>query len=103
FGGRMASVIRSRMVGTIALSITTFGPAASLGAAQASADLVVRNGDIVTVDAAFSHASAVAIRDGVFKAVGSDVDVQKWIGTNTRVIDAAHAIVIPGLLESHVH
>lgn len=79
------------------------GIAARVLPAQVPADLVVRNADILTVDAAFTHAAAAAIRDGVFVAVGSNAEMQKWIGPRTRTIDAKGAMVIPGLLESHVH
>src|SRR5207302_10074495 len=43
------------------------------------------------------------IKDGVFVAVGSNAELQKWIGPRTRTIDARGAMAIPGLLESHVH
>ncbi|WP_414662550.1 amidohydrolase [Horticoccus sp. 23ND18S-11] len=72
-------------------------------AAEPPADLVVRNGRVLTVDDAFRTASAVAIKDGVFVAVGSDADVRSHIGGSTHVIDAQGRTVIPGLIESHVH
>ncbi|MDZ4685829.1 MAG: neutral/alkaline non-lysosomal ceramidase N-terminal domain-containing protein, partial [Planctomycetaceae bacterium] len=72
-------------------------------AAEPAADLVVLNGSILTVDASFRTTSAVAIKDGVFVAVGSDAAVRSRIGSNTRVIDARGQTVIPGLIESHVH
>lgn len=40
--------------------------------ADAAADIIVVNGNVLTVDANFSRASAVAIKDGVFAAIGSD-------------------------------
>jgi predicted amidohydrolase YtcJ len=67
------------------------------------ADVVVWNAKVVTVDAAFSRAQAVAIRDGVFAAVGTNDDVKKLIGAGTRVIDAKGKTVVPGLIETHVH
>ena len=76
------------------------------GAAQqpaAAADLVVSNAQVLTVDAANSRAQAVAIRDSRFAAVGSNDDIKKWIGPQTRVIDAGGRTVVPGLIESHVH
>jgi predicted amidohydrolase YtcJ len=72
-------------------------------AADPPADVVVRNGKILTVDARFSTAEAVAIRDGVFVRVGSNAEVQKLVGEKTRVIDAKGMTVVPGLIESHVH
>jgi predicted amidohydrolase YtcJ len=69
----------------------------------APADLVVRNGNILTVDARSSTAEALAVRDGFFVYVGTDAQVKKLIGANTRVIDAQGRTVVPGLIESHVH
>lgn len=86
-----------------AAQVSSLFLAAGGRAASAPADLVVRNADVVTVDAQFNRAAAVAIQQGIFVAVGSNADVAKWIGPNTRIIDAGGAMVIPGLLESHVH
>ena len=68
-----------------------------------AADVVVWNAKVVTVDAGFSRAQAVAIRNGVFAAVGTNDDVKKLIGASTRVIDAQGKTVVPGLIETHVH
>ena len=76
------------------------------GAAQqpaGAADVVVWNAKVLTVDAGFSRAQAVAIRDGVFSAVGTNDEVKKLIGASTRVIDAQGKTVVPGLIETHVH
>jgi predicted amidohydrolase YtcJ len=67
------------------------------------ATLVVRNALIYTADAARPSASAVAIRDGVFVAVGDDATVAPHIGPATRVVDAVGRRVIPGLNDSHLH
>jgi len=72
-------------------------------AAPAPADLVLRNGKIITVDRDFSIKQAVAIRDGRFVAVGGERDVRVLIGRGTRVIDLAGRTVIPGLIDSHIH
>jgi predicted amidohydrolase YtcJ len=79
-----------------------------LGAAAAQrpappADLVVRGGKILTVDAHFRIAEAVAIRDGLFVAVGTNEDVRPFVGEKTRVVEAAGRTVVPGLIDSHVH
>lgn len=68
-----------------------------------SADLVVLNGKVLTVDSEFSQVEAVAIREGVFVAVGSNVEVRDLIDDQSRVIDAAGRTVIPGLIASHTH
>jgi predicted amidohydrolase YtcJ len=67
------------------------------------ADLAVVNARILTVDSAFRVASAAAVQNGVFVAVGRTEDVRAFVGPQTRVIDAAGRTVIPGLVEGHVH
>jgi predicted amidohydrolase YtcJ len=76
---------------------------AVLGHAAEPADLVVLNGDVLTLDARSRRSTAVAIKDGVFVAVGPDAEVRNRIGPHTRTIDAQGRSVIPGLIESHVH
>jgi len=77
--------------------------ASAVRAAEPAADLVVLNGRVLTVDTASRTASAVAINDGVFVAVGSDAEIRGRIGPQTRTIDARGLSVVPGLIESHVH
>lgn len=67
------------------------------------ADLVVIHGKIQTVDDNNTEVEAVAIRDGIFVAVGSNREVERFIGSGTEVIDAGGRRVVPGLIESHVH
>jgi len=68
-----------------------------------AADLVVRNALIWTGDEANPEATAAAIRDGRFVAVGADAEVRAHIGRGTRVIDADGKRVLPGLIDAHVH
>jgi predicted amidohydrolase YtcJ len=68
-----------------------------------AATLVLRNGKIVTVDAAMPEAQAVAITGDRIVAVGSNDAIQKFVGPNTRVIDLRGQLAIPGLIESHGH
>jgi predicted amidohydrolase YtcJ len=77
--------------------------AAALVAAPEPADLIVHGARVVTVDAKFSVAEAVAVRGGRVVAVGSNADVLQHRGPNTRVVDAGGKTVLPGLYDSHVH
>ena len=67
------------------------------------ATMVLRNGKIVTVDAAIPAAQAIAIRGDRIAAVGSNADIQRYVGPATKVIDLAGQLAIPGLVESHGH
>ena len=67
------------------------------------ADRVFVNGNIYTVDEAFSTASAIAIQDGRFIYVGSDAGAQAHIGSETFVSDLEGKTVIPGLHDAHIH
>jgi len=68
-----------------------------------TADLILVNARIATQDQRRSFASAVAIKDGRFMAVGTDKDVQTHRGDITQVIDLNGRTVIPGLNDSHLH
>ncbi len=70
---------------------------------SAPADLIVMNGRVNTLDQQRPSASAVAIRDGRFAAVGSDAAVAGFRGPTTQVFDVGGRSVIPGLNDSHLH
>jgi predicted amidohydrolase YtcJ len=70
---------------------------------EVPADVIVRNARVFTGDPARPAATAAAIRDGVFVAVGDDQDVAPFVGPATRVFDALNRRVIPGLNDSHLH
>lgn len=72
-------------------------------AVRAPAELVLRNGKILTVDKSFSIQEAVGISAGRFVAVGSDGELRRWTGPHTRVINLGGRTVIPGLIDSHIH
>jgi predicted amidohydrolase YtcJ len=67
------------------------------------ADLVLRNGKIVTMNAAQPAAQAMAVRGDRIAALGSNSDAAKWIGPQTRVIDLHGMLAIPGFIEGHGH
>ncbi len=68
-----------------------------------AADLVLRGGRVATVDSSNTIAQAVAVRGDSIVAVGSDVDIQPYIGESTRVIDLQGHLLVPGFIESHGH
>ncbi|MFO0929791.1 MAG: amidohydrolase family protein [Gemmataceae bacterium] len=74
-----------------------------LACAAEPADLIVHHARVATVDARFSFAEAVAVRDGNVVAVGTDREVLQHRGPKTRTIDAGGRLVLPGLYDSHTH
>jgi hypothetical protein len=88
------------------------GAAAALGAWPArslalgdprSADLVVRNARVTTVDPAAPAAEAFAVRDGRFIAVGSNDAIGGLAAKGTEIIDARGMAVVPGFIDCHLH
>jgi predicted amidohydrolase YtcJ len=66
-------------------------------------EVIFHNGRITTLDRANPVATAVAIRDGRFVAVGSDEEVLALRAHGTRVIDLRGRCVLPGLVDNHTH
>jgi predicted amidohydrolase YtcJ len=73
------------------------------GCAGPGADLVLRGGKVVTLDDATPEAEAIAVVDNRIAAVGSDAEIEGWIGSSTEVIDLDGRLAIPGFIESHGH
>jgi len=75
-----------------------------LPATAADADLILQNGRIVTVDAAFRVAEAIAVKGGRITAIGSSAEILKGErGLRTKVVDLGGKTVLPGLIDAHVH
>jgi len=68
-----------------------------------TADLILFGGKIYTLDAAGTTATAIAVSKGKILAVGSDDQIEKLAGPGARRIHLAGAIVLPGLIDSHIH
>lgn len=68
-----------------------------------SADLVLVNAHVITMDITRPVAEAVAIRNDRIAAVGSTKEIESLIGPETRRIDLSGRGVTPGLIDSHVH
>lgn len=67
------------------------------------ASLVLRNAKAVTVDEGKPLAQAVAVRGDVIVAVGSDAEIQQYIGPKTQVLDLGGKLLLPGFIEGHGH
>jgi predicted amidohydrolase YtcJ len=91
------------MLATLMLTSSLAGcaPAASDGAG-APADLVLIGAMWTGVPGAAS-AEAVAIRGDRIAAVGSEAEIRELVGPDTRVIDVADGMIVPGFIDTHVH
>jgi|SRR5579862_4573544 len=67
------------------------------------ADLILRNGRIVTLDDHMPEGQALAARDGKIIAVGTTADINRYVGPSTQVIDLAGQFAMPGFIEGHGH
>lgn len=67
------------------------------------ADTVFLDGKVITVDNEDTVAEAVAVRDGRILRVGSNEYIQESVGKSTEVIDIRGRVLIPGLIDSHMH
>lgn len=84
----------------LALSLALTGASAI---ADSSPELIIHNARITTQNAAQPQAQAVAIRDGVIQAVGTDASITALASKTTQRIDAHGRRLIPGLNDSHLH
>ena len=85
----------------IITALATWGSCS--GAADAPADRVLLNGNVLTVDAQDSVAEAIAIRDGRITAVGATTEIEALAGPDTDRIDLQGRTATPGLLDAHLH
>ena len=66
-------------------------------------DLVILNANVRTLDTKLPRADAVAISGSLITAVGSNKEIRALVGDETKTIDAAGKLVLPGFNDSHVH
>jgi predicted amidohydrolase YtcJ len=67
------------------------------------ADLILYHGLVTTLDRSNPSATAIAIKDGKFLAVGSDAEIMKHAGPQTTTVDLRGKRVLPGLNDNHTH
>lgn len=96
-------------VASFGASALVFGATVlALGAGESeleaeSADLVIFNARVITIDNERPEADSLAIRDGRFLAVGTQPEISKLIGARTEVWDAEGKVVVPGFNDAHLH
>lgn len=99
----MSSVANLAAVGPLALVVLLATACAFDAPASGPADLVLINGVVHTVDEAQPRAEALAVVGASIAAVGTDEEIRRWIGEDTRVIDLDGRLALPGLIEGHGH
>src|SRR6266436_2684728 len=91
----------SRLIGPMFVALAL---AAAIGSASAeTADTVLFNGKILTVDRDFSVREAIAIAHGRVLATGTTADIKRLADDKARLIDLGGRTVIPGLTDGHIH
>ena len=73
------------------------------GAGVSEPDLILVNGEVLTMDDERARASAIAVTDDEITAVGSSRSVAKLAGRHTQTINLRGRTVIPGLVDGHTH
>ncbi|WP_374363012.1 amidohydrolase [Pseudoduganella danionis] len=91
-------MIKFSLSAALALCFSTY-----VQAAPAPADTIYRNGYVYTVDAKDSVQQALAVRAGRIVYVGDDAGAQALAGKQTRVIDLQGRMLMPGLIDGHMH
>jgi predicted amidohydrolase YtcJ len=95
--------------GAAAAVVAVAGPAQGEGArlpgapATPAADIVLRNGKIITIDPASTVTQAIAISNDKIVAVGPNDAMASHTGPATRVVDLKGKAVIPGITDGHAH
>jgi hypothetical protein len=89
--------------GTAAASGLGVAPKAAAQPAVAGADVILKNGKVITVDPVFTVTSSVAIAGDRILAVGPDEAMAAHTSPATRIVDLKKRPVIPGITDGHAH
>jgi hypothetical protein len=92
---------RNKVTGLVLLATVWFTPA--FAQTCSDADVLLRNGHIITMDAAKRVVGAMAVRDGRILAVGDDDALAGCASSRTQFFDLRGHTVLPGLIDVHTH
>ncbi len=85
-------------------SLVLFAALALVGCSSSpTADLVLTNGTVATLDDDHEQVEALAAADDTLLAVGSADAIDAYVGGDTRVIDLQGRLAVPGFIEGHGH
>ena len=88
---------------TVCVACALLLAANSAAQQRPSADLIISNAKVWTVDPSKPTAEAVAVLADRIAAVGSNAEIDAWRGANSKVIDAGGKLLLPGFNDAHVH
>ena len=98
----MTSIRIGAIVAAIVLSACLWIPDVQAGE-NGKADVVLLNGKIYTADSTRSITQALAFSGSTILAVGNHADMERLIGPKTKVVDLDGKLVLPGLIDTHIH
>jgi len=85
------------------LVVSSLADALSAASPDEPPNLILHGGRVVTVDDKFTIVEAIAIRGDRIVATGTDSDIRKLADEKTQFIPLNGRMVLPGLIDSHVH
>jgi predicted amidohydrolase YtcJ len=87
----------------VRLALLTLAAAAMAADSSPSADVIVVNARVYTVNPQQPWAEALAVKDGKVLAVGDTAKIEAYRATATKVLDAGGRLVLPGFTDCHIH
>ena len=84
-------------------SITTLSFFSGCIRAAETANIIFINGQIETLNSKQPRASAVAVKDEKFIAIGTDQKIQSYVGPNTKIVNLNQQLGVPGFVDAHTH
>lgn len=97
------SVLKAQTLVVIATLVSCLWLANARATEDGKADIVLRNGKIYTADQARSIQQAIAFKGNTIVSVGTDAEVAPLIGATTTVVDLKGKLVLPGMIDTHIH
>ncbi len=94
---------RMKFIAITSLALVLLAGCSQTTPPSTSADIVLQDGKIYTVNQSAPWAESVAIKDGRIIYVGNDEGMSKFKGDNTRVVSLNGKMVMPGITDTHIH
>ena len=101
-GKKGTSILAAALTASLLLMMPSCGQQGE-AREKSGADLVLTNGVVYTVDKVGSMAEAVAVKDGMILFVGDSAGAEEYVGNNTKVMDLEGKMLLPGMIDSHLH